>query len=271
MNYIFSADGGGLFSRLLQCAIVPLASINFDKIYLTAHPLPTADLVDDHVKQGIQLVHDTAEFLQENGVANPWDNIFNFILDQHYDESFVNRGLLPVGKFYNHSDKIELSVNYSRYKEIFSKLRIKDEIIKKSKIVNSDNENILGVHVRLKDANSVDDPKVFDDYVQAIDASLKKFNYSKIFVSADNSISICKLQDLYPGMILFNDLKRSDNETADSFIWEYQNYFRRHYWKDAMIDCLSLSRCHSLICKNSNFSNAAIVFGNFEYIHRLTN
>jgi len=268
MNYIFSADGGGLFSRLLQCAIVPLASINFNKIYLTAYPLPTADSVDNHVKQGIQLVHDTVEFLQENGVSNPWDNIFNFILDQTRDHTYQHGGLLPVGQFYDHVNTIENSPDYFKFKQVFSRLQVKPQIL--NKINTEITDQTLGVHVRLKDANSVDDPKIFDDYVRAIDRELTRYSYTKIFVSADNSISICKLQELYPGMILANQLERSDNESADSFIWEYKNYFRRHYWVDAMIDCLSLSKCAALICKNSNFSNAAIVFGNFQHIHRLS-
>lgn len=269
MNYIFRVDGGGLFSRLLQCAIIPLADKQFEKVYLTAQPLPPTDLVDDHVKPGIQFVHDTVQLLQENQVIDPWDNIFNFILDQEHDHSYVHGGLLPVGKFYDHQYRIEHSANYKQYKNVFQRLRIRQSILNSvNPVIGHD---VLGVHVRLKDANSVDDPKIFDDYVQAIDQNLNDHNYSKIFVSADNSISIRKLEELYPDMILSNQLARSDNESADSFIWEYKNYFRRHYWVDAMIDCLSLSKCHTLICKNSNFSNAAIVFGDFQHIHRLTN
>lgn len=268
MNYCFQVNGGGLFSRLLQCAIIPLADVDFQTLYLTAYPLPQMDQVEAHVKSGIQYVHDTVSLLKENGVKNPWDNIFNFILEQQKDKT-LDFGLLPVGKFYDHNQPIELSKRYLDYKQIYSKLKIKSWITQQAQH-RVDSDRILGVHVRIKDANSVTDPQQFENYVRAIDINLRNYNYSKIFVAADNSISISKLQERYPGMIICNDLARSDNETADSFTWEYHNYFRRHYWTDAMIDCLSLSRCNTLICKNSNFSNAAIVFGNFQYIHRLS-
>ena len=35
-NFKFRITGGGVFSRLLQCAIIPLADVNFDNVYLVA-------------------------------------------------------------------------------------------------------------------------------------------------------------------------------------------------------------------------------------------
>ena len=269
MNFKFTVTGGGLFSRFLQCAIIPLADMSFDKVYLTALPVPPVNFVDPHVQTGVQYVHDTVDLLKENGVVDPWDNIFNFVLDQPLDQSFQDGGVLPIGRFYNYDVPIEGSYNYKNYKQVYSKFKIKDDIIARSNQIDTDWDTVLGVHVRLKDANSVDDPKTFEDYVKAIEFNLKNYSYSKIFVSSDNSISITKLEKLFPGMILSNQLCRSDNENADSFIWEYRNYFRKHYWADSMVDCLTLSKCNTLICKNSNFGNAAIVFGNFSHIHRL--
>jgi len=268
MNYKFEVDGGGLFSRLLQCAIVPLADLKFEKVYLTARPLPPVNIVDPHVRAGIDYVHKTAELLREHGIVDPWDSIFNFILIQDQKE-VQDGGILPVGRFYNHGFKIEESYNFKNYKRVYNILNVRPEIKEQSQIVLKNHKNILGVHVRLKDSNSVDDPKQFQDYVDAINYNLKNYNYSRIFVSSDNLLSINKLERLYPGMILSNNLARSDNEEADSFIWEYKNYFRRHYWVDAMIDCLTLSQCHTLICKNSNYANASIVFGDFKHIHRI--
>lgn len=269
MNFKFEVNGGGLFSRLLQCAIIPLVEVEFDKVYLTAYPLPDLDFVDHHVKPGIKLVHETVRLLKEHDVIDPWDNIFNFFLDQELDNSFIEGGLLPVGRFYNHQLPIESSGYFSRYKEIVSKLKFKQYIQNDSKTVLHNYHDVLGVHVRLKDANSVDDPKTFQSYVDAIHHNLNNYRYSKIFVSADNIKSIHKLQEIFDDMIIFNDLNRSDNELADSFIWEHSNYFRKFYWVDALIDCLSLSQCHSLICKNSNYANAAILFGNFQFIDRI--
>jgi hypothetical protein len=264
----FSIQGGGLFSRLLQCAIIPLADIEFENVYLTAHPLQTEDQVEDHVKPGIRIVTQTQKLLNEHGVNDPWDNVFNFILEQDSVEC-LDQGLLPVGKFYSSYDPIERSPRFNDYRQVYSKIKIKSQHITQSKYILQDQNNVLGVHVRVKDANSVKNPASFQDYVDAIDFNLKNYSYSKIFVAADNSISIKKLEERYPGMILYNQLERSDNESADSFIWEYQNCFRYHYWTNSLIDCLSLSQCNSLICKESNFSNAAILIGNYKNIHRI--
>lgn len=269
MNYKFHVNGGGLFSRLLQCAIIPLADIDVDQVYLTALPLPTVDEVEDHVKPGITITNQTADYIRLTQNIDPWDTIFNFVLEQT-DNNFIEGGLLPVGKFYNHIDRIENSPNFERYKQIWKKLKVKSNLIEKANKTLQNTSDVLGVHIRLKDANSVTDTQVFKNYVDAIDTNLKNYNYSKIFVAADNSISISKLKQLYPGMVIANQLNRSDNESADSFIWEFQNCFNDFYWTDSMIDCLSLSKCHTLICKNSNFSNAAILFGQFVHIHRLS-
>lgn len=269
MNYKFYVNGGGLFSRLLQCAIIPLADIQFDDLYLTAWPLPQVNEVEDHVKPGIAITNQTAEYIRLTKNIDPWDTIFNFVLDQ-FDNNFVDGGLLPVGKFYDHRDRIEHSNRFADYKQIWSKLKVKKELIEQASNTLQNQTDVLGVHIRLKDANSVTDPQTFQNYIDAIEYNLKNYNYSKIFVAADNSISISKLEQLYPGMIIANQLHRSDNESADSFIWEFRNCFNDFYWTDSMIDCLTLSQCKTLICKNSNFSNAAILFGQFADIHRLT-
>lgn len=268
-NYKFLVNGGGVFSRLLQCAIIPLADVDFDNVYLEAYPLPNVDGVEPHVKPGIRIVDATVDLLVEHGVTNPWDSMLNFILNQH-DHGYQDQGLLPIGVFYNQYNRIESSPRFSDYREVYRRLNIKSEVISGASQLLQGGENVLGVHVRLKDANSVNDPAEFQNYVDAIEYNLRNHSYSKIFVSADNNISITKLKELYPGMVLSNDLMRSENEESDSFIWEYQNYFRKHYWVHAMIDCLTLSKCRTLICKNSNFSNSAIVFGNYENIHRIS-
>lgn len=267
MKYKFQVNGGGLFSRLLQCAIIPLSDVDFEKVYLTAYRLPTEDQVEPHVKPGIRIVEETYQLLTEHGVSDPWDSIFNFIIDQDHDDC-LDMGLLPVGKFYSSKDPIESSLRLNDYRSVYSRLKIKKDILEKVPNLNQYG-TVLGVHLRLKDGNSVETPVVFQDYVDAINSELRNYNYSKIFVAADNTLSIKKLEQLYPGMIISNQLARSDNELVDSFIWEYKNCFRKHYWVDPMIDCLTLSKCHSLICKDSNFSNAAIVFGDYKQIRRL--
>ena len=272
-NFIFYIKGGGTFSRFLQCAIQPLAAIDFDNVYLTASQLDwDYDVVsrpeNSWITESINLqIHQ----LKNYGVQNPYDKIFNYFLVQHFDQTY-KIGNLPISKMYTKENPIEKSLYFYRYKEIISKIQIKNSLISRAIELfrTRDIDKILAVHLRIKDIGGHNyDQVLFSNYVQAIDRELKNFSYDNIFVAADNLQSLIKLKEIYGNLIIHNDVERSDTDNDDYARWEFENYFKKKYWESSIIDCISLSKCKNLICRTSNFSNAAIVYGNYSEIIRL--
>lgn len=267
-NYSFIIQGGGVFSRLLQCAIEPLANIDFDNIYLTAQELAA---VPDN-EYTLNLFATQFAELKNYGIDRPYDRIFNYVLDQTSDYTYLSQGVLPAGTIYTKDNKIERSINYKRYKEIASRLHFKNELWNQADKIfqQTDPREVLAVHLRIKDiaGHQIDDFQ-FEDYIQVIDRELKNYNYQKIFVAADNIVSLERLRSIYGDLILAHNFERADTDQNDFSQWEILNFFKRKYWQTAVIDCFSLSKCRNLICRTSNFSNAAIVFGNYEEVHRL--
>jgi hypothetical protein len=90
-----------------------------------------------------------------------------------------------------------------------------------------------------------------------------------VFVAADNVESIQKLKNYFGSAIKCNaDFHRLENENHIGLGWEYDVYFKKYYWTEAVIDAMMLAKSKKLICRTSNFSNAAILFGNYEEIER---
>ena len=48
----------------------------------------------------------------------------------------------------------------------------------------------------------------------------------------------------------------NDNEWA----WEYDMFFHKRFWQESFMEAMTLAQCGGLVCRDSNFSNAAIVF-----------
>ena len=269
-NFAFRIQGGGVFSRLLQCAIEPLATIDFDNVYLSCAPIelyqePEFAWITDSVNNQIQEMN-------KYGIHNAYEHLLNYILDQWSDYKFQDKGILPIGPMYTKQQPIELSVNYLRYKEVAARLRFKNTLVEESAKIfkNYNTNNILAVHLRIKDIDGHGiDRFEFDDYVTAIGTELSNYSYEKVFVAADNLASLAKLKQIFGDIIVHHDFPRSPVDHNDFSHWELTNYFKKHYWQTAIIDCLSLSYCKNLICRTSNFSNAAIVFGDYTEIYRL--
>lgn len=271
-NFKYAAYGGGVFSRFLQCTIEPLADIDFDNVYITAHPF------DSYRSQGpeFQWIQDSFDdqmtTMQRYGINDPYDRLFNYFLDQTSDYTYITSGTLPIGLMYTKENPIEHSVRFRRYKEVAAHFKIKNTLVNKSKRIfnNIDPRNILAVHLRIKDVDGHGhDSFTFENYVFQISVALSNYNYEKIFVATDNLSSLNKIKNIFGDLVIHHDMERSDVEYNDYSQWELLNYFKQKYWQTAIIDCFSLSYCKNLICRTSNFSNAAIVFGNYEEIYRL--
>ena len=56
---------------------------------------------------------------------------------------------------------------------------------------------------------------------------------------------------------------RLETETIarrDDWNWEYHMFFNKTFWQESVVEVLTLSKCGGLICTDSNFSNAALLF-----------
>jgi hypothetical protein len=270
-NYIFAVPGGGVFSRFLQCAIIPLAGCDYDDIYLTAShfwlEVPGGD--PRHKQLIIDRIHDAEEY----GIKNPYDLLFNYFLEQKCDVSFTNCGFLPIGNLYTSNNKIEQSPRFRDYKRVVNRLRFKNSLLndieKRSSAINW--SKTLSVHIRLSTiAIHGHDQVNFNHYLNQIERELAGKNFNSIFVASDNNESIQKIENYFGNIVHYNrDFHRLPSEQNEGLSWEYDNYFKKHYWTESIIDAMMLAKAPKLLCRTSNFSNAAIVFGDFEEIHRL--
>ena len=269
-NFKFYVQGGGVFSRLLQCAIQPLSRIDFDNVYLSAYPIelykePEYNWIRESFDQQISEMN-------RYGISDPYDYLLDYVLDQQSDYTYQNGGILDIGNLYTKYQPIEKSPNFQRYKEVAAKLKFKNSLYSSSYDLfkGIETDQVLAVHLRIKDIDGHGNDVVFlDNYIAAITQAMQIYNYKKIFVAADNIVSLNRLKNIFGDLIIHHEFPRSEVEVNDFSRWELINYFKQYYWQTAVVDCMSLSKCRNLICRTSNFSNAAIVFGNYAEIYRL--
>ena len=122
-NYNFLIDGGGVFSRILQCAIIPLADIEFDNVYLIAKPLWINEAIKETIPYINYLYTEQYRILSDYINEDPFERLLNYILDQKSNYSYVDCGLLPAGKMYTRTDRIENSPRLQDYRNVIKKLR----------------------------------------------------------------------------------------------------------------------------------------------------
>jgi hypothetical protein len=271
-NYIFHVPGGGVFSRLLQFAIEPLADIDFDNVYLIPSGfVESDDPTDPFGMEAFKLCVKHVNAMKSYGIEDPYEHIFNYVLDQHKGNNYVYQGFLPLGPNYNKENKIEESPRFADYKRVLNKVRFKPELhLYAGKFCRQNNigENTLGVHVRLTTMNMLHwdlyQQITIENYIQAIRKEFDTGNYTNIFVSADNDESIEKLKKEFGNLIVAHDnFIRYPNEKHKDFfdsIPEYDWFYQKRYWVETFNDCMVLARCGGLICRESNFSNMAILF-----------
>lgn len=270
-NYSFFCSGGGVFSRFLQCGIIPLADRDFDNVYLSPSAFWLEDPSGDLAVR--QIILDRYQDAVDHGIDNPYDRLFNYFLDQNYDTSYQASGYLGEGTLYSSKNKIELSPRFGDYKQVLTKLRFKNSLLRdvreRSSKINWD--KTLSVHVRLSTiSRHGHDQAGFQDYLNMIEQALRGPDFNTVFVAADNDESVKKLQDRFGTSIKYNeDFHRMGGEEQTNLGWEYQHYFKKYYWTEAIMDAMMLGKAKKFICRTSNFSNAAILFGNFDEIQRL--
>lgn len=280
-NHIYVMPGGGPFSRFLQCGIIPLADKEFDNVYLTLSPFEENTNNDEYLQEAVDHIVRNRRLMEMYGITRPYEHIMGYTLDQQADSTYEYKGFLPIGKFYDRASPIEHSTRLADYKRVLNKIHIKNEIKKRvddlCKLVNIDH-NTLGVHVRMTTmaVHQHFGAITHDDYVRTIDQELETGNYNGLYVSTDNVESLVKLEQRYARIIrYYPNLLRLPTEhikNVGEWSWEYDMFFRKQFWQESFMECMTLARCGGMVCRDSNFSNMAIVFSNtLKNIVRVTN
>lgn len=272
-NLIFVLPGGGPFSRFLQCGVIPLAEqrIEFDNAFLTLSPFEENTNNDEYLQEAVDHIIRNKTAMETYGIAKPYDHIMGYVLNQQVDRSYEFHGWLPFGKMYTKEDPIEHSPMLSEYKRVLSKFHIQNEIKTRvdnlCKLVNI-NERILGIHIRMTtmSVHSNIENVMFEDYCKAVDEELATGQYDGIYVATDNVESLVKMERRYSNLIrYYPNLCRLPTESITErwqWSWEYDLFFHKRFWQESFMEAMTLARCGGLVCRTSNFSNAAIVFSN---------
>lgn len=271
-NYIFHVPGGGVFSRLLQFAIEPLADVEFDNVYLIPSGFAESnDPADPFGIEAFEICKKHVAQMNAYGINEPYEHIFGYVLDQQKGSGYQYIGYLQQGPTYNKENKIERSPRFQDYKRVLNKLRFRPELYfyaDKYCKQNNINEQTLGVHVRLTTMNMLHwdlyQQITIDNYIKSIEHELMSGNYKNIFVSSDNDESIQKLRAVFGDKIIAHDnfIRYPTEKHKDFFdsIPEYDWFYQKRYWTETFNDCMVLARCGGLVCRESNFSNMAILF-----------
>lgn len=268
-NFIYVLPGGGPFSRFLQCGIIPLADKDFDNVYLTLSPFVENTNNDEYLQEAVDHIVRNRTAMESYGIERPYDHIMEYVLDQKTDRSYVYDGYLPVGQLYDRNNPIENSARLSHYKSVLSKIHIKNEIT--NKVINFCNslsigERTLGVHVRMTTMTLHANYKqiTHENYCDTIDKCLESGKYDNMYVATDNVESLVKMESRYGNYIrYYPNLLRLPTENISNrgeWSWEYDMFFYKKYWQESFLECMTLSKCGGLVCRDSNFSNMAIVF-----------
>lgn len=273
-NYIYIMPGGGIFSRFLQCGVQPLIDKDFDNVYLTLSPFEEDTENDTKLVEAVDAVVNNRRKMQDYGIDNPYEHIMGYVLDQKTDHTYTYGGYLGIGTIHDRNNPIEESPLMPDYKRVLSKIHIKNEIKSRvhdlCKLVNI-GPRILGVHVRMTTMavhiNSGNYPPVtFESYCNAIDQELATGRYDGIYVATDNVESLVKMEQRYGNIIrYYPNLYRMPTEQVGSraeWAWEYEMFFYKRFWQESFMEAMTLAQCGGLICTDSNFSNAALVFSN---------
>jgi len=268
-NYTWVMPGGGIFSRILQCGIIPLADREFDNAYLVLSPFEENINDDQYLQEAVDHILWHKNTMKMYGIDDPYEHIVNYVLDQRIDSTYQYSGFLPIGKMYDRTDPIESSLRLGDYKRVLNKLHVQNTIKSRvddlCKLVNID-KRTLGVHVRLTTMSLHTNymPVTIEDYFRSIDQELESGKYNGLYVATDNVESLIKMEQRYARVIrYYPSLLRLPTETINNskeWSWEFDMFFRKQFWQESFMEAMTLARCGAMICRDSNFSNAAIVF-----------
>lgn len=263
--------GGGIFSRIFHCAITPLADIDFDNVYLKLSPfdLEGQDARDILGKTAIDFAQDNLSRMALYGLHDQYDHVMKYVFDQHLDDSYVYQGFLPVGPIYDKERRVEDSPKLEDYRRVISKLRWRQDVIQGADACCRNamiDERTLGVHVRLTTMTLHNNYEkvTLNDYIKVIERTYTSGNYNKIFVASDNFQSLDRLKGYFGNLITtypnFERLPYEDIQSEFEWAKEADWFFHERNWHQAFYEMITLAHCGGLVCRESNFTNMAIVW-----------
>lgn len=207
----------------------------------------------------------------KNNQYNPPENCFDYVFDQPDIQEPVLECMFSRkrGGWRKHGIErgaIEDFNELDRLKQCCRKFKIKKEILDK---LYGLPDNCLGVHFRGMDMNKRH-PKYGVFTYHHYREMIEQINPQSIFIASDNFEVIGNLHKHFNIPILyFSTFIRDKTTQDDTYDTQMRNANNRRYWQEAFIDMLMLSRCSSLLCRVSNFANAAILFSDGIKVHRL--
>lgn len=125
---------------------------------------------------------------------------------------------------------------------------------------------VLGVHYRGREMRTAPAhwyPPSSKQMIYAIEDSMKRFDYKKIFVSSEDEALIRIIDNAFPGIVFYNENYYRSSGNA------YKEYPRdNHFYRlglEVLMDMFSLSKCDSLISCSSNVAWFARFINNGQY------
>jgi hypothetical protein len=280
-NHIWTVPGGGIFSRIFHCAIMPLADVDFDNVYLRLSPfdLTSPDSKDILGQMAVDYVIRNLDMMKLYGIQDPYDHVMTYIIDQQLDDTYQYQGFLKAGPVYDKQRRIEDSPRLGDYRRAASKIKFRQDVIQGAENncrSSGINQSTLGVHVRLTtmSLHSNYEQVTIEDYIRTIEQTYSKGKYNKIFVSSDNHQSLSRLADYFGDLItsysgferLPCEIIQNESEWAKEADW----FFHERNWHQAFYDMITLAHCGGLVCRESNFTNMAIVWSrSLQHISRV--
>lgn len=234
MKYKVNIDAGGIFSKYLNV----IQNLNYMEIY-----------EDDEFY--INITDNRTNF-----------NMFDFIFEQNLTNEFLDFDCIIMYP-YTLNKEIEYSPNYSNYKKILNKFKLKESLVHKINYFKEKyqiTKKTVGIHIRLTDMGILHNKEYgsynFENYLQNLNPD------NEYFVASDNEESIEKLRGMFGDKIKYlPNFIRGKTEVEDMFQLQLDNFRNPFFWEEAFIEMFLLSECGSLICSRcSNLSNASIIY-----------
>lgn len=226
--------------------------------------LGALEVYDTGEYSGIFVNLNSGRYLDTNRGPNWWEYFFEPIKLGKIDP--------PTKKYIFHQDLADFSfailqIPRQRLHYLINKyVRVKKDIQKQ---INTYVKNkfaghfVIGVHHRGTDKQQEQVPipyeMTYDALCKAID-NLDEENKNNflIYVATDDSAFLTYMSERFPSRIIYSDFVRSSNEIPLHFGDFYKNNYERG--KEALLDCLLLSKCNMLLRPWSNLSLAATFF-----------
>jgi len=192
-------------------------------------------------------------------------NAFNWVMDQYYDETFINVECLNNGSYTKPGSDglgaIEESKDFDKMKLICSKIKFN---------IHTGPGCDLGIHVRLTDMNTMH-PQYGNHTTKDYIDKILELKPQSIFIASDNHKSISDIIDSYTGVAAYNPFMiREDADSSRTTAVQRNNLNNKAFWVEAFTDMFMLSKSAELLCRVSNLANASILFSNsITKIHRL--